>query len=626
MPVTFPPSMPREELADDSDPSKGAQLVGAQDGDGGSRWTTVRGFILYLLSSLGASIVGFMQAGVGGVLRSVLEKLRERVTPYDFGVVGDGVADDSAAVTKFFDYLNATEKTGIIPAGCLMRIVGTNYFLTGAASILGENRANAGFLIDGALSDSGKYLINCGIPSIGGTPKAWSGFIKGVKFTCRSTTGDWRYTIMLHYVRGCEVSANLFDYTPLVAGQQYPHSSVEGFNNNAYNSVSNIREDIRICDNEVKAKQDQNGGQGFGCNYGKRIFILNNTVRGMADDPVGLHGCDDFVIAGNKLYITDGRIYLGSCKNGLVYANRIERIAGGASGLYYGGGSYIQAEIENPVSLPQAPTNIDIFHNTLVVPAAAFSIAFYGIRVSGGRKVAIEGNKLICNSSSTLTYGISVEPKSGLTGWTDPDGIDAGTVCKSRDVAVAGNICSGLYPQTFGMNGTAADFIRTTITNNICKAFTSYFSGVSDTKFSGNATTDRDAAGFLNVAYSADTPVVATLVASPVQQSTQTAALVGGTAGFSALKVTRPLRIVAFRTLLSVELTAGSFGLEVSINGGAWTGADAISTGLLTKTTSFRTNAAYTLAAGDTIAVRAVGSGTMAPTTAARIEVLGFYE
>lgn len=47
----------------------------------------------------GAALVGFKQAGTSAVARTSDAKLKEQVfTPYDFGAVGDGVADDTAAI------------------------------------------------------------------------------------------------------------------------------------------------------------------------------------------------------------------------------------------------------------------------------------------------------------------------------------------------------------------------------------------------------------------------------------------------------------------------------------------------------------------------------------------------
>ena len=76
----------------------GAAMVGSDDGAVGSLWTNVAGFIARLRSSVGAALVGFTQAGVGSVSRWVQDKIRETVTPEDFGAVGNGVADDTSAV------------------------------------------------------------------------------------------------------------------------------------------------------------------------------------------------------------------------------------------------------------------------------------------------------------------------------------------------------------------------------------------------------------------------------------------------------------------------------------------------------------------------------------------------
>lgn len=59
----------------------------------------------------------FLQSGVGAVRRSVQEKLRERVSVKDFGAVGDGSTDDTAAIQAAFDSVLATGGTVFIPGG-----------------------------------------------------------------------------------------------------------------------------------------------------------------------------------------------------------------------------------------------------------------------------------------------------------------------------------------------------------------------------------------------------------------------------------------------------------------------------------------------------------------------------
>lgn len=64
--------------------------------------TTVQAAINEIVSdnaaSSGSSLVGFLQSGTGAVATTVQAKLRESVSVNDFGAVGDGVADDTAAI------------------------------------------------------------------------------------------------------------------------------------------------------------------------------------------------------------------------------------------------------------------------------------------------------------------------------------------------------------------------------------------------------------------------------------------------------------------------------------------------------------------------------------------------
>lgn len=151
---------------------------------------SVVGLAFALASSIGSTLVGFLQAGVGAVLRTVQDKLRENVSVEDFGAVGDGVTISTAAIQAARESLSAG---GILSFGKGTFIIDTDACLTlsvagltlkgqGATTIIkAKNGANLSNLIgvtgigctvrnlvlDGNRSNAGtaelsaSYGINC---------------------------------------------------------------------------------------------------------------------------------------------------------------------------------------------------------------------------------------------------------------------------------------------------------------------------------------------------------------------------------------------------------------------------------------------------------------------------------
>lgn len=74
-----------------------------------------------LAASSGASLVGYLPAGTGAVATTVQAKLRESVSIQDFGAVGDGTTDDTAAITAA---LTASDHV-VVPVGMFPLISST---------------------------------------------------------------------------------------------------------------------------------------------------------------------------------------------------------------------------------------------------------------------------------------------------------------------------------------------------------------------------------------------------------------------------------------------------------------------------------------------------------------------
>jgi hypothetical protein len=100
-------------------------------------WTVdnIGGFatLAQLAASGGSNLVGFLQAGTGAVATTVQTKLRESVSVKDFGAVGDGVTDDTAAIQLA---LNSGVPYVLLPPG--------TYLVTATLTIASANITLAG--------------------------------------------------------------------------------------------------------------------------------------------------------------------------------------------------------------------------------------------------------------------------------------------------------------------------------------------------------------------------------------------------------------------------------------------------------------------------------------------------
>jgi hypothetical protein len=109
---------------------------------------------------------GFIQTGTGAVQRTVEAKLKDVVSVKDFGAVGDGVADDAAAIQAAIDYVASSDiQTIYIPSGKYKLNSGIT-ISNGSISLVGDGYTT------GPNPDSGTWFV---IDSTSFTPFTVSG-------------------------------------------------------------------------------------------------------------------------------------------------------------------------------------------------------------------------------------------------------------------------------------------------------------------------------------------------------------------------------------------------------------------------------------------------------------------
>ena len=100
-----------------------------------------------LAASDGSDLVGFIQSGAGAVARTVQDKAREIVSVKDFRAVGDGAADDTAAIQAA---LNSGAVSVFFPAGRYR--VTANLTRSGHTYLYGETMTSSILQMEGTAS------------------------------------------------------------------------------------------------------------------------------------------------------------------------------------------------------------------------------------------------------------------------------------------------------------------------------------------------------------------------------------------------------------------------------------------------------------------------------------------
>lgn len=124
-------------------------------------------FIWQLISSVGASLVGFIQSGAGAVARTAQDKMRESVSVKDFGAT-TASSDNTAAFLLATNYAASTGATITVPAGTwfgTFHISASNFSIRGAGSASTIIKHPAGAPAAGGVIEFGNTALGNSAPT-----------------------------------------------------------------------------------------------------------------------------------------------------------------------------------------------------------------------------------------------------------------------------------------------------------------------------------------------------------------------------------------------------------------------------------------------------------------------------
>jgi hypothetical protein len=146
------------------------------------------GNVQNLGSSAGSNWIGYQPSGTNAVPVSIQDKLREFISIKDFGAVGDGVTNDSAALLAAAKYASPLKATVVIPAGTYLFKSGING-VNDNVSWLRLSMYGAIFRFD-ITAGGFDFLVDINELEIEGGQIGASGYDLGGSMTIRYNTGS----------------------------------------------------------------------------------------------------------------------------------------------------------------------------------------------------------------------------------------------------------------------------------------------------------------------------------------------------------------------------------------------------------------------------------------------------
>jgi hypothetical protein len=307
----------------------------------------------------------FTQAGTGAKPRSIESKLRDVVSVKDFGAVGDGATDDTAAIQAAINYATSRSSgaavrlpSGIYIISAPLNIQASGVSLVGDGSLATTVQCNnsAINLINIGSSDAfnGSFIVDNTISGIGfkgfGTANPTSGVTINVFVTLRTTIkdcyfqGKWRGIQFSGVGHGCLVDNCRFSTGSTLTSPIAGSCGIAIGHYNVANGVPNALQDTDdslyyLSSYSVKIS---NIDMFLGSNYLSGVFINSADGVFISNSYIGFLGGPDllYTAAHTKhglVNLNCSNVFFDNCSGPTVLFNREHGKAPPLAGLRFSG-------------------------------------------------------------------------------------------------------------------------------------------------------------------------------------------------------------------------------------------------------------------------------------------------